>query len=276
MTFGVESHTGEAFQGVGGGQMCTRCVGDHECLVGVTCGLIIVALCDTNARACRECYGQPGSVGCGDGDVGTAAGDIKLVTGQGGLGRPDHVQVVHSGDDDVNPFRGQRRLPRCLKIAIGEARRGDGHMDRAFDKSRAVATGFDRGISRGSGARAVTAECQDKGHFEQSDDLRHQIVYAGCSLDQVANRFDCRCHLAAVHVARDQGYAALIGTEWVAECVGKLHPLAGDRLGVDEFSRRERAVRLSPENLAQPTGVVYRAGEIRCLNEVRPSQRVVV
>ena len=101
-------------------------VGDHECLVGVTCGLIIVALCNTNARACRERHGQPGSLDAEHRDVGTASGDIKLVTGQGGLGRPDHVQVVHSGDDDVNPFCGQRRLPRCLKIAIGEACRGDG------------------------------------------------------------------------------------------------------------------------------------------------------
>ena len=52
-TFGVERHASEAFQGVGGGEMCARFVGDRERFVGVTCGLIIVALCNTNAGARR-------------------------------------------------------------------------------------------------------------------------------------------------------------------------------------------------------------------------------
>ena len=130
-------------------------------------------------------------------------------------------------------------------------------MDGAFGKSRAVATGLDRGIARRTGAGAITVEREDEGQFEQPDDLGHQITCAGGSLDEIPKKVDCDSHLAAEHMERDQGNAALVPAVRVAECVRKLHSLAGDRLGIDEIPRRERPVCLSAENLAQPPVVVH-------------------
>ena len=53
MAFSVGRQASEAFQGVGGGEVCTRRVGDYECLVGIKRGLISFLLRNTDTRASR-------------------------------------------------------------------------------------------------------------------------------------------------------------------------------------------------------------------------------
>ena len=79
--------------------------------------------------------------------------------------------------------------------------------------------------------------------------------------------------LAAEHVNTDQAHATLCGTEAVPECVGEFDAFPGDRLRLDEFPRRERAVGLPAENLTEPPIVAYFPGKCRCFGEVRPGRR---
>ena len=81
-----QSQASEAFQRVCGGEMCAGFVGDSERLVGISRGVIVFPFCRADTSARGQTDGQPGSIGCGDGNVGPPAGDGQLATRQCRLG----------------------------------------------------------------------------------------------------------------------------------------------------------------------------------------------
>ena len=169
-------------------------------------------------------------------------------------------------NDDVNPFCGQRRLPRCL-AASPSARHAVATADMDLRVRQSPGQSRLASIAASAAARAPGPSPRNARTKASSN---NPMIFDIRSCSRVARSIRsrrasiARCHLAAVHVERDQ---ALRGTDWnrsgSPSASASSIPSRATGCRLDEFPRCERAVGLPAENLTeQPYRRLFRASAV--------------